>query len=182
MIAPSPPQAQEAPMTDQWTMLAGYNAWANARLYAAVSALPGDAFHAEAGAFFGSLCGTLNHLLVTDRIWMKRFTGKGDAPDRLDTVLFEEFATLSEARAQEDRRISHWVAGLSEADVAGVVRYRRVTTPDLIEQPLAEALAHLFNHQTHHRGQAHALVTRFGGSDTGPVLDLLVYQRETKGP
>lgn len=165
-------------MPGHWTMFAGYNAWANARLYAAVSALPGDAFHAEAGAFFGSLCGTLNHLLVADRIWMKRFTGEGDAPDRLDTVLFDDFARLSEARANEDRRISDWVAGLTETDLAGVVRYRRVTTPDVTEQPLAEALAHLFNHQTHHRGQAHALVTRFGGPEAGPVLDLLAYQRQ----
>ena len=58
------------------------------------------------------------------------------------------------------------------------MRYRRVTTPDLIEQPTAEILAHLFNHQTHHRGQAHALVTRFGGPEASPVLDLLAFQRE----
>ena len=49
--------------------------------------------------------------------------------------------------------------------------------PDVVEQPRADALAHLFNHQTHHRGQAHALVTRFGGAGAGPVLDLLAFQR-----
>ena len=165
-------------MRDHWIALAGYNAWANRRLYGAVAALPGDAFHAQTGAFFGSLCGTLNHLLVADRIWMKRFTGEGEAPARLDAVLFENLDALSDARVAEDRRISDWVAGLSDADLAGVIRYRRATTPDAVEQPLAEGLAHLFNHQTHHRGQAHALVTRFGGNDAGPVLDLLAHQRE----
>lgn len=161
-------------------MFAGYNAWANARLYAAMEALADSAFHAEGGAFFGSLCGTLNHLLVTDRIWMKRFTGEGDAPARLDEVLHEDFAALRAARIAEDRRIVEWVAGLSGAELAGVVRYRRATTPDVVEQPLAQALAHLFNHQTHHRGQAHALVTQFAGAGAGPTLDLLAYQRELR--
>lgn len=164
-------------MTAHWIMFADYNAWANARLYAAVGALPADAFHAQTGAFFGSICGTLNHLLVADRIWMKRLTGEGEAPDRLDVILFDDFSGLEAARAAEDRRICDWVSGLSEADLAGLVRYRRVTTPDVIEQPMAETLAHVFNHQTHHRGQAHALVTRFGGPDAGPVLDLLAFQR-----
>lgn len=165
-------------MKTHWDQFAGYNAWANTRLYAAVLALPGDAFQADAGAFFGSLRGTLNHLLVTDRIWMKRFTGEGDAPDRLDAILFDDFRALSEARTAEDRRISDWVSALTAAEIAGVVRYRRVTTPDVIEQPLAAAMAHMFNHHTHHRGQAHALVTRFGGPEAGPTLDLLAYQRE----
>lgn len=166
-------------MRDHWTSFAAYNAWANARLYAAVAALPGEAFHAETGVFFGSLCGTLNHLLVADRIWMKRLSGSGEAPDRLDAILHEDLSELAEARMAEDRRISDWIAGRSEADFAGVVRFRRVTSPDVIEQPVSDVLAHLFNHQTHHRGQAHALVTRFGGKDAGPVLDLLAYQRET---
>jgi uncharacterized damage-inducible protein DinB len=165
-------------MPNQWTMFAGYNAWANARLYAAIAGMPAGRFHEDGGAFFGSLCGTLNHLLVADRIWMRRLTGEGDAPARLDVILHDDLATLSRARISEDRRICDWVAGLSDEDLAGVLRYRRVTTPDAVEQPLVEALAHFFNHQTHHRGQAHALVTRFGGGEAGPVLDLIAYQRE----
>lgn len=167
-------------MKDHWIEMARYNAWANARLFAATAALPGGAFHEETGAFFGSLCGTLNHLLVTDRIWMKRFTATGEAPNRLDAILHEDLAGLRQAREAEDRRISDWIAGLSEADLAGSIRYARVSTADVIEQPLASALAHLFNHQTHHRGQAHAQVTRLGGRDAGPVLDLLAFQRETR--
>jgi uncharacterized damage-inducible protein DinB len=168
-------------MTSHWSSFAQYNAWANARLYAAVAGLPAARFHEDGGAFFGSLCGTLNHLLVADRIWMQRFTGEGDAPARLDAILHEDFGSLSQARAAEDRRICAWIDGLSADDLGGMLRYRRITAPDQVEQPLGEALTHFFNHQTHHRGQAHALVTRFGGRDAGPVLDLLAFQKEPAG-
>ena len=154
---------------------ARYNAWANARLYDAASELSDGEYRADRGAFFRSMHRTLNHLLVTDRIWMQRITGQGDAPDQLDAVLFEDLPALREAREAEDRRIVDHVAGLSEADLAGVIRYRRVTTPEVFEQPLLPALAHLFNHQTHHRGQAHAILTGLG--KPGPVLDLLAFQR-----
>jgi uncharacterized damage-inducible protein DinB len=119
--------------------------------------------------------GTLNHLLATDRIWMQRFTGEGDAPDRLDAILFEEFASLRTAREAEDARIIRYVDGLDEARLAGVIHYRRVSTPERQEQALAPALSHLFNHQTHHRGQTHAILTGLTGK--APELDLLFYQR-----
>ncbi len=121
--------------------------------------------------------GTLNHILVGDRVWMHRFTGEGTPPARLDLILFDDLASLRSAREAEDRRIAEWVRSLDEAKLAGLIRYRRVTGPkDLVEQALAPALAHFFNHQTHHRGQAHALLTGLGAK--GPELDLLYYQRE----
>ena len=120
--------------------------------------------------------GTLNHLLATDRIWMKRFTGAGDAPERLDAILHEDFAGLRAAREAEDRRIVAWIDGLDDARLAGVIRYRRVSTPDEFVQELMPALDHWFNHQTHHRGQAHMILTGFG--QEAPELDLLFYQRE----
>ena len=95
-------------------MFAGYNAWANARLYAAAAQLPDAEYRADHGAFFKSVHGTLNHLLVGDRIWMQRLTGEGDAPTRLDAILFEELAPLRAARAAEDARIVAFVTGLSE--------------------------------------------------------------------
>ncbi len=162
-------------MKAHFDSLARYNAWANARLYDAASELSDPEYRADRGAFFRSMHGTLNHLLVTDRIWMQRITGQGDAPDRLDAILFEDLPALRDAREAEDRRIEGHVTGLTEAELAGVIRYRRVTTPEVFEQPLAPALAHLFNHQTHHRGQAHAILTGLG--KPGPVLDLLAYQR-----
>ena len=158
-------------------MLAAYNAWANTRLYEAAARLSDEQYRADRGAFFKSVHGTLNHLLVTDRIWMQRFTGEGEVPDRLDAILFEDLAPLWQARIAEDARIVAWVHGLSEAALAGTISYRRVTTPDVFTQPLAPALAHLFNHQTHHRGQVHALLTGLVGE--APSIDLLPFQRES---
>ncbi len=162
-------------MKAHFDSLARYNAWANARLYAAAAGLSEADYRADRGAFFRSMHGTLNHLLVTDRVWMQRITGTGDAPDRLDAILFEELPALRAAREAEDRRIVEHVERLSEADLAGVIRYRRVTTPEVFEQPLAPALAHLFNHQTHHRGQAHTILTGLGKRSV--ELDLLAFQR-----
>jgi uncharacterized damage-inducible protein DinB len=157
-------------------MLGHYNAWANVRLYDAAARLDETQYRADRGAFFKSVHGTLNHLLVTDRIWMKRFTGDGDAPDRLDAVLFEGFDALRAARVAEDARIVAYVDGLDEARIAGMISYRRVSSPEQFVQQLAPALAHWFNHQTHHRGQVHALLTGLGQPAT--ELDLLFFQRE----
>lgn len=158
-----------------YQMFGHYNAWANGRLYAAAARLDAGQYRADCGAFFKSVHGTLNHLLATDRIWMRRFTGEGDAPDRLDAILFETFEELRTAREAEDRRIISYVDGLDEARVAGTIRYTRVSSPEQFEQQLAPALAHWFNHQTHHRGQVHALLTGLTGG--APELDLLFYQR-----
>ena len=163
-------------MKKHYHTFAGYNAWANRRLYEAAAALGDTEYRADRGAFFKSMHGTLNHLLATDRIWMKRFTGEGDAPDRLDATLHEGFAELRTAREAEDRRIVAWIDGLDEARLAGVIRYRRVSTPDEFVQELMPALDHWFNHQTHHRGHAHMILTSLGKA--APELDLLFYQRE----
>jgi uncharacterized damage-inducible protein DinB len=158
-----------------YRMFGHYNAWANGRLYDAVSRLTDEQYRADRGAFFKSVHGTLNHLLVTDRVWMHRFTGEGEAPNRLDAILFETFDELRAAREAEDRRIVDYVDGLDDARIAGTIKYRRVSTPEQFEQELAPALAHWFNHQTHHRGQVHALLTGLVGQ--APELDLLFYQR-----
>jgi uncharacterized damage-inducible protein DinB len=121
--------------------------------------------------------GTLNHILAADRIWMRRFTGEGDAPTRLDVILFESLDELRVARTAEDERIVRYVNGLTDAQLQGIIRYRTITNPSDFEQPLAPALIHFFNHQTHHRGQVHALLTRIAGE--APVLDLIFFQRQT---
>lgn len=99
-------------MPNRYIMFAGYNAWANARIYEAASILPDADYRADRGAFFKSVHGTLNHLLVADRIWMRRFTGTGPSPTRLDDILFEDFRGLRDARHTEDRRIVDYIAGL----------------------------------------------------------------------
>ena len=160
-------------------MFANYNCWANARLYAAAAQLPDADYRADHGAFFKSVHGTLNHLLVGDRIWMQRFTGQGEAPPSLDLILYDDFTQLRVARRADDERISHYIGTLSADDLAKTIRYRTFVNPQDIEQVLAPALDHFFNHQTHHRGQAHALLSATIGNDQTPSFDLIIYQRET---
>ena len=119
---------------DHYRMFGHYNAWANGRLYDAAAQLSPEQYRADRGAFFKSVHGTLNHLLVTDRIWMHRFTGQGDAPNRLDAILFETFDELRAAREAGDRRITDFVDGLDEARIEGAIKYRRVSSPQLFEQ------------------------------------------------
>ena len=85
-------------MKARYQMFAGYNAWCNERLYAAAATLSDADYRADRGAFFKSVHGTLNHILVADRIWMRRFTGEGPQPTALDQILYDEFASLREAR------------------------------------------------------------------------------------
>lgn len=165
-------------MRAHFATMANYNAWANARLYAAARSLPDAAYRKNVGAFFGSLHGTLNHLLVTDRIWMRRLTGTGEHPERLDAILFDELPALEQARAQEDKRILGYVANLREEDFDQEVGY--ATTKGVAQRSQrGEILAHLFNHQTHHRGQAHAILTVLGIKEPQP-LDLIAMLRETR--
>lgn len=160
-------------------MLAAYNAWANGLICDAAAGAGEHALWQDVGLAFHSLGGTLNHILVADRIWLKRFTGQGDAPAALDTILFRELARLQDARAAEDSRITDFVAGLTADDLRGRFSYLTVTDMRTISQRLAPALAHFFNHQTHHRGQAHAALTRLTGS--APSLDLSAFQRTEGG-
>src|SRR5579872_5224778 len=101
-------------MKAHFASFARYNEWANRRLYDAAAALPDADYRADRGAFFKSLHGTLNHMLVADRIWMKRFTGEGEAPDKLNAILHEELADLRTAREAEDRRIVAYVDRLDD--------------------------------------------------------------------
>lgn len=167
-------------MKSRYQMFAGYNAWCNERLYDAASTVSDAEYRADRGAFFKSLHGTLNHLLVADRIWMRRFTGAGDVPPSLDSILFDDFDHLRSARRSQDALINRYIDGLDQTALNGPLRYKTVTVPQkTIEQPLAPALDHFFNHQTHHRGQAHALLTAVIGNAATPSFDLLIFQRQT---
>lgn len=158
-----------------YQQFAAYNRWANRRLYDDAARLPDQARKRELGLFFRSLHGTLNHILVADRIWLRRMTGEGPQPERLNQVLFEDFSALRDAREAEDARIVRFVDGLSEADLDGSFEYRTIAGKTHVQRR-AETLAHFFNHQTHHRGQAHAALTILGVAEPAP-LDLLAMQR-----
>ncbi len=166
-------------MKRHFMMFAAYNRWANTRIYAAAAELSDEELNRDAGAFFGSLLGTLNHILVADRIWMKRFTGEGDAPARLDAVLHGTLAALRLAREAEDERIVGWVESLDDKALAGRFTYMTATDMRTISQRLSPALDHLFNHQTHHRGQAHMILTALGRPSV--PLDLIQFQRTPEG-
>ena len=161
-------------MKQHFAMMAAYNKWANALIYDAAAALSDEEYRRETGAFFHSMHGTLNHVLVADRIWLKRFTGEGDAPSQLDATLFAEPDKLKTARDAEDARIVAWIGSLDETALAGRFTYMTVTDMRTVSQRLAPALAHFFNHQTHHRGQAHALITACGEKTGDTDLFLVV--------
>jgi uncharacterized damage-inducible protein DinB len=165
---------------ENFRQLAAYNGWANLRIYGAALQLPEDAYCRPTGVFFGSLHGTLNHLLVADRIWLKRLTGTGEHPDRLNAILHDDRQDLLRARIAEDARINHLVAGYTDADLVGSVAYQ-TTSGKAYSQPLQDILLHFFNHQTHHRGQAHASLSILTGSEP-PTLDLLAFQRGIPAP
>ena len=162
---------------DYFQTLARYNRWANALLYDAVAALP-EAEHdrPRPAAYFGSLLGTLNHILVGDWVWLHRFEGEGPLPKALDKRPFDKLASLREAREAEDRRIIAFAESLTENKLAGELRYRTMLTPAEVVTPYALTLGHVFNHQTHHRGQAHALLKEAGAEP--PSLDIIYFLRE----
>jgi len=166
-------------MKQHFRMFAAYNAWANGRIYDAAATLSAEEFTRGTGAFFDSLQGTLNHLLAADRIWMKRFTGEGDAPKTLDAMLFPALPALTVARRAEDARIVGWVDSLDEEKLAGRFTYTAITDMRTVSQRIAPALDHFFNHQTHHRGQAHMILTSLGKPSV--VLDLVYFQRGEEG-
>ena len=163
-------------MKSHFAMLADYNAWANGRLYRMASRMPDEQYRRDVGAYFKSLHGTLNHIMVADLIWMCRLTGAGEHPTNLDAIVFDDFPSLSAARQQEDQRIIAYVESLSDAQLEETWDYRTLNgTPQ--KQLRREILAHLFNHQTHHRGQAHTILTVLGVCEPDG-LDLLLMQRE----
>jgi uncharacterized damage-inducible protein DinB len=150
-------------------LMARYNRLANERLFAACARLPETELTRARPAFFKSILGTLNHILVGDRIWLARFEGRDMPSTGLDAILYREFGALRAARAAEDARIEAFAAGLDENFLT-----REFVYINNEGRKFADAapmlLAHFFNHQTHHRGQAHDLLTETGIPT--PVLDL----------
>jgi uncharacterized damage-inducible protein DinB len=166
-------------MKKHYMMFAAYNQWANGRVYDAAAVLTDEEYRRNTGAYFKSMMGTLNHLVVADRIWMKRFTGEGEAPTTLDAIIHTDLAKLRAAREAEDSRIIKWVDSLSEKALDGRFTYMTITDMRTVSQRLAPALDHVFNHQTHHRGQAHMILTSLG--QLSLQLDLAAFQRTEEG-
>jgi uncharacterized damage-inducible protein DinB len=155
--------------------LARYNRWANARLYAACAALPEAEYLKARPAFFKSLHGTLSHILVGDRLWLARFEGKPPPGHRLGDILYGDLIGLKVAREAEDARILQFTAALDPAALDRPLSYRNVAG-ETWRQPLDQLLTHFFNHQTHHRGQAHDQLSQTAVPP--PDLDFVYFMRE----
>ena len=167
-------------MKTHFQMMAGYNRWANARLYAAVAGLPDEVYRRDVGLFFGSVHRTLNHLVLTDLIWLRRIDGKGeDMGVALDRVLYEDHRDLVAARLATDDRLGGFIDAIPEEGFADDFRYSN-TAGVPFTQPLAQILAHLFNHQTHHRGQTHSGLSILGAAP--PSLDMIGFHRGIAAP
>lgn len=170
-------------MSSEWLgALARYNTWMNDKIYAAAARLTDEERKQDRGAFFKSIHGTLNHLLVADRIWLGRFKstpcesgciGPGGIRS-LDQELFADFAELHRGRKQSDEELLQWVSELTPERLAAPLVFVRLGQQ--LEFPLWGTVAHVFNHQTHHRGQVTTLLSQHG-VDPG-VTDLFAMLRD----
>jgi len=152
-------------------MLAAYNRWMNEHLYGVCAGLSDEERKRDRGAFFRSIHGTLNHLLLADRLWMARFTGTPFMVTGLDQELYSDFEALRQGHTRTDADIEAWTAGLSEAELSGRLEYTSVVSPRPGRCEMWLALTHFFNHQTHHRGQLTTLLSQCG-LDSG-ITDLI---------
>lgn len=161
-------------LLEQYAFLARYNRWMNEKLYALAATLSDEERRRPMGAFFGSIHATLNHVLLGDRIWLSRLAA-GEMPTftSMADELFADFEELRRERALTDGAIERFVASLDDAKLAATVDYRTKRGPS--SHPLWYAVTHLFNHQTHHRGQVTTLFMQLG-RDPG-VTDLIALMR-----
>jgi uncharacterized damage-inducible protein DinB len=145
--------------------MAAYNRWQNTKLLAAAGSLSDEERRADRGAFFGSIFGTLNHLLWGDTIWLHRFAGMGMPESPNIPVSVDEtggWSAYCARREAKDHEIIAWAAGLTDAALAGGLTYYSQAVERKLTKPLALFVMHFFNHQTHHRGQVHAMLTACG--------------------
>ena len=156
--------------------MAAYNAEMNRRLSEASARIPDARRRENRGAFWGSLHGTLCHLLWGDRMWMARFDGweKPSVIQKQSASLVEGFDELCRQRVEADRKISEWAAGVTEAWLAEDQVWFSASVQKELKQPRSFLVTHFFNHQTHHRGQAHALITACGEQTGDTDLFLVV--------
>ena len=142
--------------------MARYNRWMNERLYECCARIPDADRKRDMGAFFKSIHGTLNHLLLADRVWMGRFVGPTFTPRSLADELYADFAELRRERGITDDDIDDWVATLSNERLRGELRYTSIVNPAPRTIAMSLAVTHFFNHQTHHRGQLTTLLMQQG--------------------
>ena len=170
-------------MVEYLQRMARYNKWMNDRLFAKTAELPADAIREDRDAFFGSILGTLNHILIADLFWLHRFsTAPGcrealahplteyPTPASANEILFDDFSELTDNRRSLDGLILDFSETWTPKLMGELIHYRNMKG-EKQERPLGDLLQHFFNHQTHHRGQATTLLFQ-AGIDPG-VTDLV---------
>jgi uncharacterized damage-inducible protein DinB len=156
--------------------MAAYNAEMNRRIYAAAARLSDAERRRARGAFWGSIHGTLCHLLWGDQMWMSRFDGwpKPPVSQKDSAGLLEDFAELHRCRIEADASICAWTERVDEAWLAQDMVWFSQSAQKELRSPRSFLVTHFFNHQTHHRGQAHAMITAAGESTGDTDLFLVV--------
>jgi len=142
-------------------LLANFNTWANTKIFSACKELDDAEYKKDRRAFFSSIHGTLNHLLVVDRAYIARIEGIDHGLKSLDQILFESLLQLEVARIKEDKRLIDLVNRLSEESIHKEITYKGFETGNTTHT-INIILITLFNHQTHHRGQIHNMLSQIG--------------------
>ena len=159
-------------MREQLLYLAGYNRWANGRIYDIANSLSEADRRRDCRGFFRNLHATLDHIIVAERIWLARWNGEPQPYDDLGISLHSDFRALDEARLTQDGILSALVDSHDDASLSEELNYRSMAGEPLKLQK-GLILLHLFNHATHHRGQCHHMLTQLGAD--APILDLPFY-------
>jgi uncharacterized damage-inducible protein DinB len=157
---------------EQAKVMAHYNKWMNGKVYRVCESLADEELNRDRGAFFKSIHGTLNHILLGDKVWFGRFTGVPFKAQSLDQILHTDFAELRAEREALDDKVCAWAGALTGETLNAEFRWVSMLNPQPRSCPLWVAVAHFFNHQTHHRGQITTLLTQ-SNIDVG-ATDLLV--------
>ncbi len=166
---------------DSYSLMADYNAWMNRKVYEAAAGLPDGERKRDLGAFFKSLHATLNHILLIDLTILARFAGQPLPSTGLDEDRHDDFAALRSEREATDGRILDWIAGLDRAALGETLTFTSVIDGVIRSLPRWVMVTQMFNHQTHHRGQATTLLKQLG-ADPGitdiPWLPALYEENE----
>lgn len=161
---------------DYLRTMATYNRWQNESLYTAADTLDDAARRQEREAFFGSIHGTLNHILWGDQIWMSRFadTPAPKAPSIPESpAQIDDWTDLKRQRTAFDGVITDWAAEIDTDWLAGTMTWFSPSANREMSAPHTLLVTHMFNHQTHHRGQVHAMLTQAGAKPDDTDLMLL---------
>jgi uncharacterized damage-inducible protein DinB len=168
-------------LKDHVYLMADYNQWMNQKIYEAAGTLAEPLLHENKGAFFGSIFATLNHIVVADTLWLQRFAKALPAhqalipiaelppPAALDTPVCETFMQLKVRRQLLDESLSELAEELTDAELSQAINFKNTKGVEASKN-LFSLLMHVFNHQTHHRGQVTTLLSQ-SGVDVG-ITDL----------